>query len=159
MAAMTETVEERLRRFLETRAEPDLNSGCWLWSGNMQPAGYGVIWDRKDGRKRNIFAHRASWRINVGEIPDGMVVCHRCDTPACVNPAHLFLGTQRDNLRDMFAKGRHQRHGQKLTPKQVVAIRNDARPCSAVAADYGVGRSTVSRVRRKEVYVRTAHTA
>jgi hypothetical protein len=75
---------------------------CWLWDRSCH-AGYATF--RLKGRL--IGAHRAAFEAFVGEIPDGMSVCHKCDTPRCINPAHLFLGTQADNLRDMFAKGRH----------------------------------------------------
>lgn len=73
---------------------------CWFWVGARHRLGYGLF----NGRK----AHRASWEIHCGAIPAGMSVLHRCDVRNCVNPAHLFLGTQADNMRDMVAKGRHR---------------------------------------------------
>lgn len=79
------------------------NCGCWLWNGSSLERGY--------GRFRGSLAHRVSWVLHNGPIPDGMHVCHRCDVTACVNPAHLFLGTALDNIRDMHAKGR-DRNGQ-----------------------------------------------
>ncbi len=75
--------------------------GCWLWQGSLTPLGYGQFSYLGDQR-----AHRASWRIFCGEIPSGMFVLHRCDVRNCVNPEHLFLGTQADNIRDKVAKGR-----------------------------------------------------
>jgi hypothetical protein len=76
---------------------------CWLWTGATNDAGYGQL------RTNNAieYAHRMSWEIHHGQITDGLFVCHRCDTPACVNPEHLFLGTHTQNVRDMLAKGRH----------------------------------------------------
>lgn len=73
---------------------------CWLWTGASRY--YGNFWD---GLKY-VNAHRFSYKINKGTIPKGMVVMHTCDTPLCVNPEHLKLGTQKDNLQDMYSKGR-----------------------------------------------------
>lgn len=79
--------------------------GCWEWSGYRNERGYGFT--RVGGRgSRGVLAHRLSYMVNVGEIPDGLHVLHRCDNPACVRPDHLFLGTNLDNIRDRMAKGR-----------------------------------------------------
>lgn len=86
-------------------------SQCWEWTGATDPNGYGrLAWN-----DRLWLAHRVSYTQHVGPIPDGISVCHRCDNPPCCNPAHLFLGTHADNVRDMWAKGRGKtpttRHG------------------------------------------------
>ena len=84
---------------------PVTESGCWIWIGASNPSGYGQL---KVGHQLKR-AHRVSWEFFRGAIPDGMMVCHRCDVPSCVNPDHLFLGTARDNFRDCVEKGRY--HG------------------------------------------------
>lgn len=81
----------------------DKSGDCWLWTGGTSSGGYGAAtWP--NGQQTT--AHRVSWEITYGPIPDGMQVLHRCDNPACVRPDHLFLGTQQDNMDDMIAKGR-----------------------------------------------------
>ena len=76
--------------------------GCWIWTGGVNPRGYGKL--KVNGRW--VLAHRLSWELKVGPIPDGLFACHQCDNPPCVRPSHLFLGTARDNNADMFRKGR-----------------------------------------------------
>lgn len=78
------------------------SSGCWLWQGATDTYGYGNIYC--DGSYWK--AHRLSYAIFISDIPDGFCVLHKCDTPACVNPKHLFVGTRQDNMDDMYTKGR-----------------------------------------------------
>ena len=76
--------------------------GCWLWVARKNAGGYGTF----KADSKSLLAHRVSYELYVGEIPDGMCVCHKCDTPACVNPQHLFLGSHKDNAVDCVQKGR-----------------------------------------------------
>jgi hypothetical protein len=84
-------------------------AGCHIWTGHVTRRGYGLLIDGQRSTKVvKRPAHRVSWELHNGPIPDGMSVLHKCDVPACVNPEHLFLGTQADNMRDMDAKGRRK---------------------------------------------------
>lgn len=95
---------------------PEPNSGCWLWIGGQTTEGYGLLYKTNSttGERKHITAHRAMWEQTFGVIKEsGLVVCHKCDFPPCVNPDHLFLGTPRDNALDMIAKGRQTKQQKK----------------------------------------------
>lgn len=119
----------------EDKYIPEPNSGCWLWSSGWDKNGYGTL----TGSKR---AHRVSWELVNGPIPKGLMICHKCDTPPCVNPNHMFLGTAADNSKDCVSKNRAnngaKHHKAKLNDKQVIEILKDQRPAYVIAKDYGV---------------------
>lgn len=137
---------------------------CWPWTGAHLPHGYGLL--RAPHARRNLHAHRVAWVLKHGrEVPAGLCVLHRCDNPPCCNPAHLFLGTQVDNIRDRVAKGRsyrglgEQNGSAKLTEADVREIRarygyygkaGQSQP--ALAIKYGVRQSAISAVIRRKTW-------
>jgi|SRR5262252_1681200 len=128
------------------------SSDCWLWTG-WKPNGYGVITSGGSWPFRQIAAHRFSWELHRGPIPAGLCVLHHCDTPACVNPAHLFLGTRSDNSADKVAKNRVPRGSvlpqAKITEADVIEIR--ARVANGerqrdLALAFGLDQSSISHI-------------
>ena len=159
------------RSSVKSRFWPKVRRGtkCWEWIAARQPHPrgkgftYGIFWvgDRKAGTGKMIQAHRVAWELTKGPAPAGMKVLHKCDNPACVRPSHLFLGTQKDNMADMVAKGRKnaargERHGSaKLTQVQVEQIRKRYVPgrgesnkgnAAVLAVEYGVSHGTITDV-------------
>lgn len=125
---------------------------CWIWTGGIDSGGYGSIF-RGLGPKRAIRSHVASWILNNGEVPEGLFVLHNCplrDNPRCVNPAHLYLGTQAANVRDMIFKNTMERgenrSNHKLTWRAVEAIRNSTLTQTVLAKQFGVNQSIISDV-------------
>lgn len=133
--------------------------GCWYWEGNKDIGGYGRI--VVSGTK--LKAHRYSWEIHNGEIPNGIFVCHKCDNPSCVKPDHLFLGSNNDNRQDSVSKNRHNcgySVGEscalaKLTAKQVEEIRRRHQPrsrgkngTSSLSREFGVLPEAIRRIIR-----------
>ena len=137
---------------LEEWSMPEPNSGCWLWIGALGCFGYG----RARWKKKAMGAHRFSWFVHYGAIPDGLCVLHRCDVRCCVNPDHLFLGTHKDNTADMDRKGRRpkdsvqkgSRHPlAKLTDEDVKFILTSPLLGTEVAKKLGVNKVTIYNIR------------
>jgi hypothetical protein len=131
--------------------------GCWEWNGSRKARGYGQI--NAGGRGGAMLkAHRVSWAIHFGSIPDGLHVLHRCDNPPCVNPDHLFLGTNKDNASDCKSKGRkaslagEQNGRAKLNCGAVLAIR--ALASEGVSRDEIKDRFAISRTTVREIIER-----
>lgn len=125
---------------------------CWNWTGAGFSNGYGQFREKFNPTG---LAHRASWKIFKGEIPDGLCVLHHCDNRLCVNPDHLFLGTKHDNSQDMISKGRHlfgqRQWASKLTPENVHEIRSlfkDGVSQKELSKKFGVAWSTISKITR-----------
>lgn len=132
---------------------PGMRSRCWPWKQSTNNHGYGQYWQ---GGKLTL-AHRVAWQLTSGPIPAGLMVCHRCDNRACCNPAHLFVGTDQDNVQDMLAKGGavgapvfgEANGAAKLTDDQVQDIRHRLQlrqSQASIARLYGVDQTTVSRI-------------
>ena len=132
-------------------------SECWIWEASTVGNGYGQI--RVHGRL--VLAHRLSFELHKEPIPEndsyhGMCVLHKCDTPRCVNPDHLLLGTHEDNVDDMMQKGRHKvvmgsaHVNAKLTEEQALEIFHAEGDQKEIAARYGVTQAAVSLIKRKK---------
>ena len=143
---------------------------CWIWKASRRAKGYGAfVWANPDGTVIQGRAHRFSWELCNGPIPDGLCVLHRCDNPSCVRPEHLFLGTRSDNNQDMRAKGRHVAGGLRLMEQGGIGryVRGDLHPMakmdaekvrllrqaadtgrsmSSLAREHGIGLTTVFKI-------------
>lgn len=157
--------EQQLTRYKVSDSE------CWIWTGGTSSDGYGKV--KRKGK--SVRAHRVFYEHFVGNIPDGMFVCHTCDTPLCVNPAHLWVGTHAQNEKDKDVKGRrspspstshphlvpkgekHPKH--KLTNQNVSEILQSQETSYVLAEKFGVDPSTIQRVRKKETWKHHPHAA
>jgi len=140
-----DVVEQRFYEKFEAVTE----TGCWIWTGALNGGGYGSMTINSE----SVRAHRYSYELHIGPIPPQMFVCHSCDVRSCVNPDHLFLGTNQDNMQDCVNKGRisrgEDRHNAKLTPDLVGEIRERylaGETQHFLAKEYNMCQSTISRV-------------
>ena len=140
-------------------------NGCWMWQGALGKKGYGMFSvgssRNPDGTRRNSMraAHRVSYELFKGNIPDGLFVLHKCDTPGCVNPDHLFLGTNTDNMQDMDAKGRRVNgpsygsdHGNAVLDEakvmEILKLLESRSPTQRKIAEmYGVSFATINHIK------------
>jgi hypothetical protein len=106
-----ELTPQSLLKRLTDKSIPEPNSGCWIYMGNLDRYGYGRISTTANNPKP---AHRISYELHKGEIPCGLFVLHSCDNRCCVNPDHLRLGSHKDNMREMCARGRHRSQTAKM---------------------------------------------
>lgn len=147
------TDQESIRDFWDS---VDKSGECWLWRLGTDSHGYGIF--RYNGKPRRV--HRLAWTWTNGAVPDGLFVLHKCDTPACVNPDHLFLGTQGDNNNDCIRKARGNRqHGSsrpdaKITEEQARQIFLDARSPIEIGREYGVSDTTVRYIKKRKKWKR-----
>ena len=152
------TTEERFW----AKVNKDAPNGCWLWTACIVSGGYGIFRFEDRGQA----AHRIAWKLLIGPIPNGLQICHNCpggDNPACVNPDHLFLGTQKDNIQDCIAKGRwnppkifgESNPNHKLSIPDVTLIRELASQGISfreIGRRFGVTHGTVGGICRHEWY-------
>lgn len=135
---------------------PVPESGCWLWLGKWSPFGYGKVKSKGGGKRKETPAHRFFFEELVGAIPAGKILCHKCDTRACVNPAHLFVGTDAENVADKVKKGRQPRGEgcgpSKLTEAQAREIKGSPLGLKRLAKEYGVSPSAIAQLRRGKTW-------
>ncbi len=137
------------------------SDACWLWHGDSTAKGYGILPSptgerTQRGKLRRIYAHRLFWELfNDKSIPDGFLVCHRCDVRNCVNPEHLFVGTPLENSADMKAKGRstwgEKNPRAKLKESEVVEIKSllkSGQSQASLGEKFGVSRGAIKEIHR-----------
>lgn len=142
--------QNTIKRFWRKVAKSD---ACWRWLGKPMSVGYGYFSTTSNGERKDGYAHRTSWEIHYGAIPDGLCVLHRCDNRMCVNPAHLFLGTRAENQQDAANKGRMP-HGPahwntKLSEADVSTIIDRiaaGETHATIASTYGVSRQAITNI-------------
>lgn len=145
-----------LKERIERNCVLDSRSGCWLWTSCLDSDGYGYLHNRTMGGAKNMKAHRIAFQEFVGPIPDGKYVCHTCDVPSCVNPAHLWIGNHQENTKDRVRKGRSckgmDRPNAKLTEESVIAIRAASGTMKAIGLQFGVCPQHIHAIRLRKIW-------
>lgn len=152
--AIPQITDASLRSRFERDVLPEPNSGCWLWTGPKYVYEYGCF---SIGR-RSYLAHRFAFALYNGAVASKAHVLHRCDNPACVNPAHLYIGTHQQNMKDRGGRGRSSGGGKKgiecpwakIDESAVRAIRGDERPGAVAGPDYGISPAQFYRIKKRE---------
>lgn len=143
------SLRERLENYTH---RADGEDGCWVWTGCRSSSGYGAL----NVAGRMVATHRLAWEMANGAIPSGLFICHSCDNPSCINPAHLFLGTHIQNMADCKSKKRTMRgerhHQAKLSISVVREIRLGNGPLRFDAVRFGVSESTITRIRHGKLW-------
>ena len=140
-----ELAQKQSERFW-SKVNKDASGGCWEWIGNMHNNGYGLI----NVEKKHWRAHRLSYCIKHGSVPEGMYLMHQCDNKKCVNPEHLKPGTHQENMADMKEKGRAAKGKRKrLTMEQIQYILESGKSLSVLTAELKVHPRTVERIRER----------
>ena len=149
------TMRDVVDRFVE-KTKKNAN-GCVEWTARLDRHGYGRFGMlRADGQRRPMAAHRVSYMLFVGDYGD-LHVLHKCDNPKCVNPTHLFLGTNGDNVRDAVQKGRHRAGNlnvklTKADAEQIRKLRDSGRSAASIARQFGLDRKTVYRIVVRKIW-------
>jgi hypothetical protein len=141
----------KFKSAIDGKFDVNARTGCWEWTRARRQNGYGVV--QIAGRQWK--AHRASYVAHYEVDPGALFVLHQCDNPACINPAHLVLGSHADNMRDKFAKGRHDQRGRKnprnkLSDEAVHSIRGDSRTLAEIAKTHGVSLALVGLIKQRK---------
>jgi hypothetical protein len=134
---------------INKHSEPVTECGCWIWTGAVNNAGYGICASES---KKTSSAHRVSYEAFVGKIPEGMIIAHACDNRLCVNPAHLWLATHKENSQDMVKKSRSAKGEKcgksKLNDEQIEFIRKSNLSHRQLGSMFDVSHATIGYVKR-----------
>lgn len=144
-------IMRRRRLFFDKIEYGASTDDCWYWQGDKNQKGYGAISFYHSGRRMRVLAHRVSHAVFKGKIPAGMDMCHSCDNPPCVNPAHLHPGTRYQNMHECMDRGRFsagvRRYNAKLTEDDIHTIRADTGTYEEIARRYNITSASVSNIK------------